>query len=71
MKPRDLIFGGHLLPPNWREVLSRRSSQPRSSPQQTLTNRSESPFSEIDFRLGDHQHLKGYFLDNSRDRLLR
>jgi hypothetical protein len=39
--------------------------------QQTLTNRSESPFSEIDFRLGDHQHLKGYFLDNSRDRLLR
>ena len=39
--------------------------------QQTLTNRSESPVSEIDFRLGDHQHLKGYFLDNSRDRLLR
>ena len=39
--------------------------------EQTLTNRSESPFSEIDFRLGDHQHLKGYFLDNSRDRLLR
>ena len=39
--------------------------------QQTLTNRSESPFSEIDFRLGDHQNLKGYFLDNSRDRLLR
>ena len=39
--------------------------------QQTLTNRSESPFSEIDFRLGDHQHLKGYFLDNSRNRLLR
>ena len=39
--------------------------------QQTLINRSESPFLEIDFRLGDHQHLKGYFLDNSRDRLLR
>ena len=39
--------------------------------QQTLTNRSKSPFSEIDFRLGDHQNLKGYFLDNSRDRLLR
>ena len=25
----------------------------------------------LDFRLGDHQNLKGYFLDNSRDRLLR
>jgi hypothetical protein len=50
---------------------SRRSSQPQIVAQQTLTNRSESPFSEIDFRLGDHQHLKGYFLDNSRDRLLR
>ena len=39
--------------------------------QQTLNNRSESPFSEIDFRLGDHQHLKGFFRDNSGDRLLR
>ena len=36
--------------------------------QEALTNRSESPFSEIDFRLGDHQHLKGYFLDGSRER---
>ena len=31
--------------------------------QQTLTNRSESLVSEIDFRLSDHQQLKGYFLD--------
>ena len=37
----------------------------------SLTNRSESPFSSIYFWLGDHQNLKGYFLDNSRDRLLR
>ena len=36
--------------------------------QQTLTNRSESAFSEIDFRLGDHQHLRIHFLDG-RDRL--
>ena len=36
--------------------------------QQTLNNRSESPFSEIDFRLSDRQQLRGYFLDGSRDR---
>jgi hypothetical protein len=34
-----------------------------------LTNRFESPLSETDFRLGDRQQLRGYFLDGSRDRL--
>jgi hypothetical protein len=37
--------------------------------QEGLTNRFESPISETDFRLGDRQQLKGYFLDGSRDRL--
>ena len=53
-------------------LLSRRSSQPRSlRPANSHQPLEFSPFSEIDFRLGDHQHLKGYFLDNLRDRLLR
>ena len=33
-----------------------------------LTNRYGSPSSETDFRLSDHQQLKGYFLDRSHDR---
>ena len=37
-------------------------------PQESLPNRYE-PFSETDFHLGDHQQLRGYFLDGSRDRL--
>ena len=38
-------------------------------PQESLPNRYEPPFSETDFHLGDHQQLRGYFLDGSRDRL--
>ena len=38
-------------------------------PQDSLPNRYEPPFSETDFHLGDHQQLRGYFLDGSRDRL--
>jgi hypothetical protein len=34
-----------------------------------LTNRYGSPSSETDFRLSDHQQLKGYFLDSSHDRV--
>ena len=34
-----------------------------------LPNRYEPPFSETDFHLGDHQQLRGYFLDGSQDRL--
>jgi hypothetical protein len=37
--------------------------------QESLPNRYEPPFSETDFQLGDHQQLRGYFLDGSRDRL--
>jgi hypothetical protein len=37
------------------------------SSQKALTNRS--PLSQADFRLTDHQQLRGYFLDGSRDRL--
>ena len=36
--------------------------------QDPLTNRRGSPRSETDFRLGDRQQLRGYFLDGSRDR---
>ena len=39
------------------------------APQESLPNRYEAPFSETDFHLGDHQQLRGYFLDGSRDRL--
>ena len=38
-------------------------------PQEALANRYEPPFSETDFRLGDHQGLRGYFLGGRRDRL--
>ena len=38
-------------------------------PQESLPNRYEPPISETDFHLGDHQQLRGYFLDGSRDRL--
>jgi hypothetical protein len=31
--------------------------------QEALTNRFTSPSSETEFRLSDHQQLKGYFLD--------
>src|SRR4051812_41985404 len=36
-------------------------------PQDGLANRYEPPFSETDFRLGDHQQLKGYFLGHASD----
>jgi hypothetical protein len=38
-------------------------------PQESLPNRDEPPLSETDFRLGDHQQLRGYFLDGSRERV--
>jgi hypothetical protein len=39
------------------------------SPIESLTNRNGSPISETDFRLGDRQQLRGYFLDGSRERV--
>jgi hypothetical protein len=36
-------------------------------PQESLPNRYEPPISETDFHLGDHQQLRGYFLDGSRE----
>jgi hypothetical protein len=36
---------------------------------ESLPNRHEPPFSETDFHLGDHQHLRGYFLGGPRDRM--
>ena len=36
-----------------------------SRPREVLVNRNEN--SETDFRLGDHQKLRSYFLDGSRD----
>jgi hypothetical protein len=38
-------------------------------PQESLPNRYEPPFSETDFRLDDHQQLRGYFLGGSQDQL--
>jgi hypothetical protein len=38
-------------------------------PQQGLPNRYEPSHSETDFRLGDHQQLRGYFLSGSHERL--
>jgi hypothetical protein len=38
-------------------------------PQQALPNRYEPSHSETDFRLGDHQQLRGYFLSGSQERL--
>ena len=45
------------------------AEQAPAAPQESLPNRYEPPFSETDFRLGDHQQLRGYFLEGSRDRL--
>ena len=45
------------------------AEQAPAVPRESLPNRHEPPFSETDFRLGDHQQLRGYFLDGSRDRL--
>lgn len=39
------------------------------SGQEALTNRFESPVSETDFRLSDHQQLREYFRAGSHDRL--
>ena len=36
--------------------------------QKALLHHYSSPMSEIDLRLNDHQQLRGYFLDGSRDR---
>jgi hypothetical protein len=38
-------------------------------PQESLPNRYEPALSETDFQLGDHQQLRGYFLDGSRNQL--
>jgi phage-related minor tail protein len=43
--------------------------QAQTSPKGGLTHRYETPSSELDFRLGDHQQLKRMLLDGSRDRL--
>ena len=44
-------------------AVAQSSVEPR---QETFTNRSTFPISETEFRLSDHQQLKGYFLDGSR-----
>jgi hypothetical protein len=36
--------------------------------QEALTNRPETQLSETDVRPSDHQELRGYFLDGSRER---
>ena len=40
-------------------------------PSEALINRDIPPYSETDFRLGDHQQLRGYFIGGSRDRFGR
>jgi hypothetical protein len=45
------------------------AEQAPAVPRESLPNRYEPPFSETDFRLGDHQQLRGYFLDGSRERV--
>ena len=35
--------------------------------QEVLVNRLDQPHSETDFRRGDHQHSKGYFLRGARE----
>jgi hypothetical protein len=42
-------------------------AQPAAEQEKNLINRPEPAHSEID--LNDHQRLRGYFLDGSRDRL--
>ena len=37
-------------------------------PTRVIGQKALSPMSEIDLRLNDHQQLRGYFLDGSRDR---
>ena len=43
--------------------------QPFLCPRNPFRTDMSPPFSETDFQLGDHQQLRGYFLDGSRDRL--
>jgi hypothetical protein len=44
-------------------AISAVAQSPVEATQEALTNRFTSPSSEIEFRLSDHQQLKGYFLD--------
>ena len=44
-------------------AISAVAQSPVEATQEALTNRSTSPSSETEFRLSDHQQLKGYFLD--------
>jgi hypothetical protein len=43
--------------------------QARTVQHEVLVNRLDQPHSETDFRLGDHQQLKGYFLRGAREPL--
>jgi hypothetical protein len=45
------------------------TEQARTLQQEVLVNRLDQPHSETDFRLGDHQQLKGYFLRGAREPL--
>jgi hypothetical protein len=44
-------------------AISAVAQSPVEATQEALTNRSTSPSSETEFRLSDHQQLKGNFLD--------
>jgi hypothetical protein len=44
-------------------AISAVAQSPVEATQEVLTNRFTSPSSETEFRLSDHQQLKGYFLD--------
>jgi hypothetical protein len=44
-------------------AISAVAQSPVEATQEALTNRSTSPSSETEFRLSDHQQLKGYLLD--------
>jgi hypothetical protein len=44
-------------------AISAVAQSPVEATQEALTNRFTSPSSETEFRLSDHQQLKGYFLD--------
>ena len=44
-------------------TISAVAQSPVEATQEALTNRATSPSSEAEFRLSDHQQLKGNFLD--------
>ena len=52
----------------WAAAAGAQADEASPVPLGALVNRDVPPYSEMDFRLGDHQQLKGYFFGGSPNR---